>query len=109
MHWGIPSLPEATVNSQGDVGFHVTAASVRRQDDGGLDLAAGPQHFDRNLIAMAMDAKIHARAADAQVAQDHLLEKRRQSRIAQMNLAGLGTELEAEHRLDQRERCRTRP
>jgi hypothetical protein len=50
---------------------------------------------------MAADLDVRARSPELQVAQRHLVEKCRQSRLAQANLALAGVELQPEGRLDQ--------
>jgi hypothetical protein len=58
-----------------------------RQHDRHLDLAARAQHLQRYLIAVAANPKIDAGRAKLQIAQHHLVEERRQARIAQADFA----------------------
>src|SRR5688572_17981099 len=58
---------------------------------------------------MAAHLQVYARSTDLKIAQDHLVEKIRQSWIAQVNLVRLRPKLQAERRLNQRERRRGGP
>ena len=57
---------------------------------------------------MAADDEVDAGIPELQIAQDQVPEERRQARITQADLARGGIELQAERRLDQRERRRAR-
>src|SRR5690349_23536433 len=87
----------------------MTAKKSTREGDGHLDLSAGVQELCRNLIAVPAHHHVDARLAEPQIAQDKLAEEGRQARIAQADLAGVPIELEAERRLDERERRRGGP
>src|SRR3954451_19977182 len=86
-----------------------SGAPLARQHDRDLNLATRAQHLQRHVVAMAADAQVHAGLAQAQIAQDHLVQKRRQMRIAQPDLAARHVELDAQRRLQQRERGCARP
>src|SRR5436305_14939929 len=58
---------------------------------------------------MPADLQVHVRLADLKIAQDHLVEKGRQSRVAQVDLVRSRLELQAERCLNQRERRRAGP
>src|SRR4029079_5435254 len=84
------------------------AASVRHHD-GHLDMTTRGQYLERYLIAMPSDPKVDTRCSQPQLAQHHLVEKRRQARVAHPDFAALGIELKSERRLQQCERRRARP
>src|SRR5690242_13369436 len=69
-----------------------SARELRRH----LDLSAGAQELHRNLVAASAHQDVGAGIAELQVAQDDLAEKRRQSRIAQADLASRGIKLQPE-------------
>src|SRR4051794_4917042 len=84
-------------------------APLACQHDRDLDLAARAQDLQRDVVAVTTDAQIHAGIAQSQIAQDHLVQERRQMRIAQANLAARDVELDAERCLQQREWRRAGP
>jgi hypothetical protein len=70
-------------------------------DDRNLDGSLGAQDLERDVVAMAAELDVRARPPELQVAQRHLVEKCRQSRPAQANLALARVELQPESRFDQ--------
>jgi len=60
-----------------------------RENDGHLDPAARPQHFQRDVIAMAANPQIDAGGAELQITQHHLVEKRRKTGLRSRIIAAL--------------------
>src|SRR5579862_8096925 len=75
-----------------------------RKHDGNPDIAADARRIERYRVFVAPHPQIDARGTEPQIAQDHLVQKRRQARIAQPDLALERIELQAERGFQQRER-----
>src|SRR5204862_1508018 len=82
---------------------------LMRQYDRHLNLAARSHHLERRFIAVAANPQIDAGGREPQIAQQHLVEKFRQVRIAKTDFAARGIEFEAERRFQQAERRRAGP
>jgi hypothetical protein len=80
-----------------------------RCDDRYLHAALGLQNLERNLVTVPADPEVDAGRAELEILQGHLVEKRRDPRLAQADFTAPRFEFEAEQGLDQRERRRTRP
>src|SRR5215203_1229267 len=80
-----------------------------RQDDRHLNLAAGAYHLERHLAAVAANPKVDTGGAEPQITQHHFVEKSRQPRVAQADLAAPDVEFQTEGSLQQAERRGTGP
>src|SRR6185437_11870369 len=72
-------------------------------DDGDADIALAVENIGRNVRTVAPQQDIGAPGARRERADGDLVEKHRQSRLAEADLAGAEVELEAEAGLQQRE------
>src|SRR5882757_7669206 len=70
-------------------------------DDRNLDSSLGPQDLERDVVAMAAELDVSARPPELKIAQRHLVEKCRQPRLTQANLAPAWIELQPKCRLEQ--------
>src|SRR6266481_9944441 len=83
--------------------------SARRNDRNLQPGAARPQDLERNVVPVAADLDVDARTAELQIAQRHLIEERRQPRIAETHFVMSRIEFQSQGCLDQRERGGARP
>src|ERR1700683_5747970 len=90
-------------------GRSTTFLDLRGENDRHLDIAADPGSIEGDGILMTAHPQIHAGGAKLQIAQDHLVEKRRQLRVAQADFALERIELQPQRSFKQRERGCARP
>src|SRR5271170_7863481 len=90
-------------------GRPTTFLDLRGEDARHLDIAADPGGIEGDGILVTAHPQIHAGGAKLQIAQDHLVEKRRQLRVAQADFALERIELQPQRSFKQRERGRARP
>jgi putative transposase len=79
------AVPEALVRSRHhllDEGRASKQTVLRGKDDRNLDIAADPRSIEGDGVLMTTHPQIHAGGAKLQIAQDHLVEERRQLRVA---------------------------
>ena len=80
-----------------------------RSNKRNANIAIGPGRIEQNCIIAAPHSHIDARLTELQVAQDDLIQKRRQARIAQPDFTIERIEFQAERSFEQCERRRAGP
>src|SRR5437764_993949 len=81
----------------------------RAVNDRHMDCPLAADDLDCDVVLVAADAEIDTSPAEAHVAQNHPIEKGRQSRVAQANLAPPRVEFQSERGLKQEKWGPARP